>query len=251
MIDLWFGDSWVIGSELAVHYGKSDFSSKFFPTMKHKLDDNPYECEARPDLSFAGLVSKKRKSIYFNFAIEGGSYNFAYYQLMQFCKKYKSRLSDVTVFLGTTGQTRDFALDLLNIEHHFIPHVFKDIHSRFEDKKSDIKFSIYDSTVVLNAFYQACYYYNLKLVIIPIWCIFEEKTQIYAVPDDAWLIPRNRTIVEETIFQDYPMSNIEPESENHNSLLSSHRQNKYIYPCLVHPNKEGHEKIASRIIELL
>jgi hypothetical protein len=241
MIDLWFGDSWVIGSELGEYYGKKTLSKKFFPAHHENC---------RADLSFAKLVSDHRDSVYFNFAIDGGSYNHAYYQLVKFCKKHKN-LTNATAFLCTTGQTRDFALDFFDEQHHFIPHVFRSPDTRFDLHKSDLKFSLYDSTVILNSFYHACHYYGIRLIIIPIWCIFEENRHVYSIPDENWLIPRDQNITSMTIFKNYPISNMEPQSGEPDALLANHKQNQYIYPCQLHPNTEGHKKIASKIIELL
>jgi hypothetical protein len=142
----------------------------------------------------------------------------------------------------------------MNTEHHFLPHVFaKSTNGPFHKFKSEIKFVLYETTVVLNAFYHACCFYGLKLVIIPVWCIFEENAEVYDIPDDVWLIQRNQTIANLSIFKDVsvPVSNIETNSGDKDILLAAHNENKYINPCWFHPNKEGHEKIAAKIIELL
>jgi hypothetical protein len=239
MVDLWFGDSWVVGAELGDHYGEKILSKKFFP-CHHRY--------CRGDLAFPALVSNHRKTVHFNLGLEGGSYNFAYHQLIKFCKKNPNNLKGATVFLCTTGQTRDFALDLMNREHHFLPHVAEIMHK--PEHKSDIQYAIYDSTVILNAFYHACCFYGLKLFVIPVWCIFEENAEVYAIPDEVWLKPRNQIIFNEIAYP-YPIVSMEPNSGDTSEILYKMENNNLIRPCSYHPNKQGHEKIAAKIIDLL
>lgn len=241
-MDLWFGDSWTIGSELAQHYGAYTSDRKAYPNMH----DN-----ARPDLAFPTLVSNARQQEFVNFASDGGSYSYALDQLVRHAKH--NDIAGANVFLCTTGQTRDFAVcDITRQPQHFIPHVLREVSDRFVAQKSETRFATYDTTVLLNAFYHACEYHGAILRIVPVWCGFEAHDDLLDIPRVHWMLSPESKLIDQTFFADqkFPISNIEVESESTVNIFTQLFGNEYITPCMLHPNPQGHALIAQEILNI-
>jgi len=243
MLDLWFGDSWTIGSELAQHYGGFTGDRTPYPNMH----DN-----ARPDLAFPTLVSRARQYDMINFAQDGGSYAYALDQLMRYAKN--NCIDGCDVFLCTTGQTRDYGVcDITRKEQHFLPHVLREVSDRFVAQKSETRFATYDTTVLLNAFYNTCEMHGAVLHIIPVWCGFEAHEDLLDIPEHHWLYPRDKKLIDKSFYVDkqFPISNIEVESESTVNIFTELFGNEYIAPCMLHPNPVGHGLIAKEILNIL
>ena len=115
-IDIWFGDSWTIGSELQSDFTKAEireFSKSTVPNFRDK-SQNPF-------LSYPYLVSKYRKTVYENYAIAGGSYEFAYFQMCNWYANNKFRQDcEYCFWVQTTASSRGFGIDHNYKRHHFL-----------------------------------------------------------------------------------------------------------------------------------
>lgn len=236
-MDLWFGDSWPVGNELNRFTDKNvKCDTDIF--INAGRDDNPLK-------SFSTLVSKHRNQKFLNFARNAGSLDFALNQLMIFCNLRKDILdkhkNNITAFLCTTAQTRGYGYDHILKKHiHYHTDVVKSITP------------IYDSLVAINSFYSICKIFNINCIIIPVFCDIVipntlERMVIFkdAVLTDKSLVEHtfNEKLIDETLYE---MPNV---SEND---IQSHLRNKdWIKPNFLHPNIQGHRKLAYKLIELL
>jgi hypothetical protein len=254
-VDLWFGDSWPSGSELYKTHGETTETS-----LEGKYFWQDYAVYlSRPDLAFPHWVSTHRNNCYINFSGSGRSLDFALYQLTKFCKENLNPDTKYTVFLCTTAQSRKFAIDIAGQHHH--RQLIRFHHPNTKAIDQDFAFSIYNSTVCLNNFYLLCYRYNIDLKIIPVWDFFESHSEIDIVPDNAWLskIPLTKL----AFGEDFDLNNCEkPGDDIYNANGIGHalgrkavahhlRNHPYIKPMVMHPNIDGHKKLAETIINLL
>lgn len=236
-MDLWFGDSWAVGNELNYYTDKKVECDPniFINSGEH---DNPLK-------AFSTLVSNFRNQKFINFARTAGSLDFSLNQLLNFCNVRKDLLTEhegnITVFLCTTAQIRGYGFDhILNKHHHF-----------FNDTQKSVT-PIYDSLIAINSFYSTCKMHNIKCIIIPIFCniIIPKTLEHIVLFKDAVLT--DKSLVEHTFNEKliddrlYEMPNV---SEHD---IQNHLKNKdWIKPCQMHPNTQGHKKLAYKLIELL
>lgn len=254
--DLWFGDSWPAGTELITTHGKTTETSQdgkyFWP--KHQLQ------VGRPDLAFPHWVSTARNCSYINFAGSGRSLDYALYKLSKFVKYGYEDATKYTAFLCTTAQSRKFGIDITGRHHHRQMLRFSStVHNKATDE--DFAFSLYNSTICLNNFYLICYKYNIDLKIIPVWDKFESHSEVDLVPDSAWLSATPMTKL--AFGEDFEFNHCEKPGDDiydangigHALGLRSvayHLKNhQYVKPLVVHPNIDGHKKLAETILSLL
>ena len=268
---LWFGDSWVIGSELykepRLRTGKVDPETGGFANayVSPKYVPNATFGYNMPNFVFGRKVSDTIGAKHWNFGFSGGSISFALYNLYQWIKQYPKELEhNNIVFLGTTAQSRDFARteeDLChyhqNIQRHAERHkVF------FKDKlRPLIPFSEYESTKTINEMYSVCKAHNIKFYIFNVWGPIHMVEEINLVPDECWLIKKTDTLFGLTTGTNYvdilgmPITKGTTENEYQaiefrvNKSHPTHKE--YIHPCQFHPNLHCHDQMANKLLEIL
>jgi len=274
-MDLWFGDSWVIGSELGLPAFNNDFdeqqslkqravmfaikrngttkydknSRKLIVSSYNNYDSLNFDSNIFPNVvdgldnplkAFPAHVSKYRNQSYINFAMGGSSIEFSYYQLVKFCSKNAADLTSNnekhTAFLCVTSPIRGFGIDHRTNEPH---------HWNNTNLKSTSYTAIYDSIMAINGFYTTCKLFNIECFIIPIFRDLE--------------IPDNEVFKELILFETSILSYISlleltfkeklvPDLVSVNLDFS---KKEWIKPNYSHPNEKGHEQLASKLIELL
>ena len=231
-VDLWFGDSWTMGAEIAKYLplpSGEHIPKSIFPNLS-AID--------RPDMAFPALVSSNRQHQFINFGCTSSSYDFALFSLIKFCKNNYVKNNKYTAFLCTTGQTRNFGINLLGQGKHYqlMPNQVKFI--------VDPAYAIYHTTNVLNLFYHICKQHNIQLVLIPVWCIFQAEPSINMVPDQHWMM---HDTITDHLFGGFPIDNHEL-SDTNKTVLAQIEQLDWVHPCLGHPNHESQSMIADFII---
>ena len=230
-MDLWFGDSWTIGSELGKR--TDTFDKNIFPYVVLGRD-NPLK-------AYPYYVSTYRNQSYINFACGASSIDYALHQLISFCTTSYNPNEQYTAFLCTTAQNRGFGISTsLN----------KDFHYHSTNTKTQYDIFIYDSIISINCFFSVCAIHNITCYIIPIFCdlILPSNLQHLVLFKDSILT--NSSLVEETFktrFIEDSYTTIE--NEKHTIELCS--QYDWITPNRMHPNIIGHRKLAYKLIELL
>lgn len=230
-MDLWFGDSWPIGSELGTR--TDTFDEQIFPNAVLGRD-NPLK-------AFPHHVSGWRNQSYINFARGASSIDYALYQLITFCTTSYKSSERYTAFLCATAQNRGFGISAsLN----------KEIIYCNNENKTQYDLFIYDSIISLNCFYSVCVAHNITCYIIPIFCdlILPSSLQNTILFKDSILT--NSSLVEETFgikFIEDAFTYIE---DKHHGSGTCARYD-WIRPNLMHPNAQGHKKLAYKLIELL
>ena len=258
-VDLWLGDSWTIGSELNLTSKQEVL--KGLPTAKVSKRIPHVSDSANPMLAYAGIISQEQNRKFYNFGKSGGSFQFMLYELIRYIKNFNNPDTQTNVFVQTTGQIRWFAgQSFTTIGHHQTgwdvtlvddltsPHSItrfqniavenvRDYEKTLKDIGEEPDYSIYNTTIVLNNIYSLCKQYNFNLSIIPVWVEFEMFDQVNLIPDDVWLLPHNKTILEEVTGKKF---------------LDILDDPKYIIEeSLGHPNKETHKLIADYISSCL
>lgn len=230
-MDLWFGDSWPLGSELGNY--RDIFDTNIFPNVKVGRD-NPLK-------SFPHHVSKYRKQPYINFSSGKTSIEYALNQLIKFCKTSYVPNTQYTAFLCTTAQNRGFGWsNTLDKEFHYCNTQNKTQHDLF----------IYDSIIAINSFYTTCCMYNIECFIIPIFCNLILPTECESLILFRDRLLTNTSLVEETFKIKFIEDSLHyvPNNQLTHELCS---QYDWITPNVIHPNVMGHKKLAYRFIELL
>jgi hypothetical protein len=230
-MDLWFGDSWPIGSELGAI--TDTFDKNIFPNVEIGRD-NPLK-------AFPHYISTYRNQSYINFSRGASSIDYALHQLIKFCTTAYSTSEQYTAFLCATAQNRGFGISSA---------LSKDIHYGNNENKTQHDLFIYDSIISLNCFYSVCTIHNITCYIIPIFCdlILPPNLQNLVLFKDSILT--NSSLVEETFntkFIEDSYTHIE--DKYHGSGICA--QYDWIRPNLIHPNVQGHKKLAYKLIELL
>lgn len=241
-IDLWFGDSWVIGSELWNTTPKRETPKKIFPWRG--LGDNPYH-------AFSTLTSFARQRTFYNFAKTGGSSHFALYNLISFLKNNYKDSNKYTAFLCLTGETRNFSINLNDEMLHYNIN-FTDEH-RDEGILNEYKFdpglSVYENTLTLNYFNTLCQQHDIELIIVPLWTTNFIYDRVNTIPENNWLLTEN-TLVELSFGKKF--TDILCRLDNRKILyLDDKIYNKYFTPSIDHPNTEGHKMLANTLLEKL
>jgi hypothetical protein len=281
-MDLWFGDSWTIGSELGLNELKD---RPEFRSLKQRAAlflnkrggsariDNDYGVMSQsavnstsnffdkhifpnaihglddPLNAFPAFVSAHRNQRYINFAMGGSSVQFALHQLVTFCSSNADNLTKNTTkhtaFLCLTALIRSFGINSITNEHH---------HWYNNNLKLDNNTVIYDSLMAINCFYTTCKMYNIECVIIPIFCDL-------TIPDNTTfneLILFNDSILSRTslveltfgdkLFSLDSSNNMEVAIKNFSTAIKS---KEWVKPNTSHPNELGHIKLAHKLIKLL
>lgn len=200
---LWFGDSFTVGTELAHHYGENP-DIDFAPEYRSGID--------RPDLAFPKLVSDHMNWDCLVLGRAGSSVLFAYYQLLKHLEAVPETDQPRRVFLCTTGQFREFQINLDGTHNHYWEH----LQTIPRDKNN-----YYHNEIVLNAFYHTCKSYKIQCDILNVWYGWE-TLYVDTIPQSAWLM-RNTVELDDSLK----------------------------YPCEYHPNPSGHLVIADKIINAL
>jgi hypothetical protein len=273
-MDLWFGDSWVIGSELGLSVFNNDFDEnqslkqravmvaikrngtakydkdggKLIVSSYNNYDSLNFDRNIFPNVvdgldnplkAFPAHVSKYRNQSYINFAMGGSSIEFSYHQLVKFCSKNAADLTSNnekhTAFLCLTSPIRDFGIDHRNNEFY---------HWNNTNLKSPDYTAIYDSIMAINGFYTTCKLFNIECFIIPIFRDLE--------------IPDNEVFKELILFETSILSYISLLELTFKEKLVpgvsvnlDFSKKEWIEPNYSHPNEKGHEQLASKLIELL
>lgn len=233
-MDLWFGDSWVIGEELGRDTDNFDLNT--FPNAKLGRD-NPLK-------AFPTLISQFRKQKFINYAKVASSIDFALFQLTLFCKNRRDLIEDtsnpLTAFLCTTAQIRGYGFDHILDKH---------MHYYNARRKSDTP--IYDSVVAINSFYNLCKLNNIKCIVIPIFCDLTIPNSIERIVlfDDA--IVTKTSLVELTFGEKFIDDRLYEQNLSENEIYLHLSSKDWISPNVMHPNIIGHKKLAYKFIELL
>lgn len=221
-VDLWFGDSWPIGTELGSPNDSIDKS--IYPNAKLGVDN--------PMLAFPQHVSNHRQHPVINFARGGSSLDFALYSLMSFCKNTYDSGKTYTAFLCLSEQARGFGISgVLNKHFHF----------GRGSPKSKFDLYIYDSMIALNSFYLICNKYNIDLKIIPIFSNFDFP----AILSNIQFIEEHNWVCHESIT--YLTFGEHMRDADGNMDFDKY----WIRPNEMHANAVGHKIIADKIISLL
>jgi hypothetical protein len=233
MIDLWFGDSYTVGSELVYHYGEYTLNDPRHRFVRPLRD--------RPDKAFPHLVSSTRGNDYINFGHGGSSIEWQLQQLLLFIKnEYKSE-NEYTAFFCLPFQTRRFML-----KNQGTGHVWISKRGFWTDSK-DLETIEHTTTLALNQIFLLCKQYNIKMYFMPIYCYIDVTDSVNIVPDDVWLIDRNSTLVEEAWGLLEPVKTWRDVKQRQNNSIFIEN----VSPCDNHPNLVGHQRIADLIVTRL
>jgi hypothetical protein len=231
-IDLWFGDSFVVGSELAELVG--DYTLGAFDIHPHC---RPYR--DRPDLAFPHIVSTARQTPYINFGRGGSSIEFQLQQLTNYCKNNIIKDKEYTAFFCLPFQSRGFFIDKEG-QHQ---------HVRLSEKTTQIEIAAnnYRTTILTNHLYLLSKEYGITPWFMSIVTIIELDDSLDIIPKECWFIPKDSCLVNEALDL-----NIEKHihyvdlMRTENSLFQ-----KYVYPCELHFNLVGNETISNFILRQL
>lgn len=232
-MDLWFGDSWPIGSELGTT--TDIFDNSIFPNVLLGRD-NPLK-------AFPHFVSTHRNTPYINFSRGSSSIEYTLNQLLKFCKNVYNPKIKYTAFLCATAQNRGFGVS---------GELNKELHYCNKRNKTQYDLFIYDSIIALNSFYTICHMYKIECHIVPIFCnlILPENFSELILFNDTLLT--DTSLVEETFktkFIEDALQYIDDEKLTLDLDPCSHLD--WITPNKIHPNIIGHRKLAYKLIELL
>lgn len=236
---VWFGDSYTIGNELG--YSEGAFTSndldKNFPYIKN-LD----RARSRPDLAFTTLTSNYLGLDFLNFGAGGAAISYLQYQLINFIRMYHDASKKyVAVFCLPISTNRYFSItnssEILYLNGDKVP------LNILEQQENT---GIYDTTMLLNSMYCICRSYNIQPYFISTWAKIEILEWVSIVPESAWLLPNNKTLVEQSWNFYDPPGTWRTVMNKNNTIF-----NTYIYPCENHPNKLGHEKLATTLTQLM
>jgi hypothetical protein len=265
MIDdvlLWFGDSYVIGSELSHHYGEmtdEKIKEKIFYFDKRIRYDRH-----RPDLAFPVLASDNLGLDYYIVGCGGGSISRIATDLLEFVKNIKQHNKKYkAIFALPTQYSRCFYVDN---EHKGFSETDNDI------LKHQLRFGRFETTLLINLIYTTCLIYDIEPYFISVWSKIELTEYLNIVPEDRWLLPKNITLVEKSWdFPDppdswrnfYKVKFLERYKDNilykiiahplNYFLLKRNNEtfNRYVWPCGNHPNIYGHRMLADTLIGML
>jgi hypothetical protein len=268
---LWFGDSWVIGSELykepSLRTGSNNPEYKGFASahLSPKYVPNATFGYNIPNFVFARKISDTLGAKHWNFGMSGGSISYSLYNLYEWIQKYPEELEhNNIVFLGTTAQSRDFARTdedychyHQNIQRHAENHKVY-----FKNKlRPTIPFSEYESTKTINEMYSVCKAHNIKFYIFNVWGPIQMYEEINLVPDECWLTKKTNALFDLTTGTSFVdilgMPVTKGTTENEYKAIEfvvnkSHPiHKKYIHPCQFHPNLYCHEQMANTLLEIL
>ena len=249
-IDIWFGDSWTIGSELQSDFTQAEireFSKSSVPNFRDKTQ-NPF-------LSYPYLVSKHRKTVYENYAIAGGSYEFAYFQMCNWYANNKFRQDcEYCFWVQTTASSRGFGIDHDYKRHHFLG--IKQYHRGelldFQRAKGSPEFVDFDTNMMLNAIWNFCQSHYIKLKILPLWTGVNLLPELNIVPPEKFFNHPASNMLKNIFGENvFPDGGIDTTDMANDEIIEQIRQYDYIASNDSHPNKQAHERIAEYIINRL
>ena len=249
-VDIWFGDSWTLGSEL-----QSNLTSAEVRTLQKTTVPNLRNNTQNPFLAYSYLVSKHRGATYQNHAIAGGSYEFAYFQMCNwYTKKQLNSDNEYTFWLQTTAASRGFGIDYNFKRHHFqgIKQFSRGKLLDFQRAKGSPEFIDFDANMILNAIWNFCKANYIKLKILPLWTGVTLLPELNIVPEGKFFESPTtnmlKNIFGENVFPDGGLDTVDMENEQ---IIKQIQQYDYIAPNDCHPNKLGHQRIAEYIINKL
>ena len=267
---LFFGDSWVIGSELYKEETlRGPKNSKNVETFASAFLSPKYVPNATfgynmPNFVFGRKFSDMLNAKHWNFGFSGGSISFSLYNLYEWIQKYPEELvHNNIVFLGTTAQSRDYAR---TDEDHCHYHQNIDRHAEnykvyFKNKLRPVyPFSEYETTKTINEMYLLCKTHNIKFYIFNVWGPIHLIEEINLVPDKCWLTEKTNALFDLTTGTNFvdilgmPVTKGTTENEYESIEFvvdKSHPAHKeYIHPCQFHPNLHCHEQMANKLLEI-
>lgn len=228
MIDLWFGDSYVLGAELN-YLGPYTLNEP-----RHKFVRE----QDRPDLSFAHIASGRRGNNYINLAAGGSSIEYQLYMLTQFCKSEEFNSEEnYTAFFCLPFQERRFTIKN-NGESERI-HI-----RRFWHSGKDLNYILYSTTMVLNSIYNLCVRYKIIPYFIPIYSPIHLMNGVIAFPSSCWLVDPSSHLVKEAWGLEE-----EVKSWRSRKIQKHPMYQKFVKPCKNHPNLLGHKMLAHILLK--
>ena len=233
-IDLWFGDSYTVGSELAYHYGEYRLNNP-----AHRFVNTERE---RPDLAFTHIVSSVRNKEYINLGSSGSAIGSQLYKLIKFCKTEYDGSKSYTAFFSLPISDRFFKIN--NNGEHIIGNGSDCSNYTI----MDIDYVKYNTTITLNTIYLICKEFNIKPWFFSQLLPIEVFDELDLIPPENWLIPKDSWLLKEAWGLNEPVLKWRWLRTVMNPPVQFV---EYVKPCGNHPNIQGHEKIADLIIQLL
>lgn len=246
-IDIWFGDSWTIGSELQLDLTMSEIREYKKTTIPNLRDDSQ-----NPFLAYPYLVTEYRGNKYENYAVSGGSYEFAYFQMCNWYNNNKMKSeNEYTFWLQTTASTRGFGIDYNYKRHHFqgIKNYQSGPLHDFQKSKGLPEFSDFDANMMLNAIWSFCKSHYIKLRIVPLWTGINLLPEVNIVPNGKFMCDPNTNMLKDIFGENvFPDGGVDTSELSNIDIIQQIHQYDYISPNECHPNKDGHKRIAEYII---
>jgi hypothetical protein len=233
-IDLWFGDSYMVGAELSYSHGPYTLNADNHLFVRPERD--------RPDLAYPHLVSTQRNVPYINLGKGGSSIEFQVMKLTQFCKNtHNFNTTNYTAFFSLPPQDRGFK----------ITNQGKEIHEKSTDRKwwhmnKELDVTVYNATKLINYLYLLCKEYNITPWFFSQVSLVELNNEIDIVPEENWLVSKNTCLINESFGLTECISSWEDRDNQNNPSFFV-----YIRPCENHPNILGHRVIAETILKKL
>ena len=233
----WFGDSWVAGDELY----------KIVPSDIHQ------------QYAFPKLVSDHHGAECINLGKNGYSPDILPYLFSDIVDQIDPVVDKIFFFLSADSRTWMFneqgKISWIGTNPGFLPknaHIYHNEWMKFFDNPQQ---RIYNYDRAVNLLYFWCKNLGVDFYLSNIFTTAEQSIMDHTT-DDAWLVPRDRCIAEciLTFFdKEYGqvIVNDVPELLNEQWKIQKLQVEKYIKPCIQHPNIQGHRRIADYIIELL
>ena len=231
----WFGDSWVAGDELQLTV--PDNTKKQYVFAKLVSDHFGAECINLGENGLSPDVFPLR----FNQIISQLEYN----DIVFFCLSSSHR----TMLLDDQGNEQQIMPDA---NGNFNAHPYTKEWYKYFDTKYQ---RIYNFDRTVDLLYLWCQSIGIKCYFLNLFTTEPEEV-MNIVPDSAWAIPRNQCAAQSilhTIDNDIGMLVVDDNPrlltvdwERQKELLE-----KYVRPGKMHPNIEGHRKIAQDLIKQL
>lgn len=246
-LDLWFGDSWTIGTDLFDEMYKIDksVSPELHYQRLSKTGRFPHLTRdwSHPEYAYSGLTSKARGVDYKNFSFPGASIEFGLYNLLNFIKTEYNKDTEYTVFFCASGNIRSFFIDDLKKDHvHVHPYLQRETkesdHNFTEKKHKEQFYNEYNNTRTLNHVVMLCKQYNMKLHLIQTW----EEIELHPFIDafnltTKFLFPR--TLFEQTFGDEFYL------------IFDTEKDINVRYMNADHPNLKGHYYLHKKLMEFL
>lgn len=232
---IWFGDSYTVGSELGYHYGKF---------TDHQLDDKILSIgwldreRNRPDLAFPYLTTKKLGLNFLLYGNNAESISGMNLRLIDFIKNHKrDSHSYAAIFALPTRFSRcDYIDDNGNWVHGPDKRILR----------HQLRFGRNEATLTVNSLYTTCVANEIIPYFLCTWSKLDIDPNFKLVPEDAWLIEPDTTLVEKAWgFTDPP--------ETWRTFFKSNQSvyKQYIKPCGNHPNILGQQMLSNSLYEIL